>query len=55
MIAAALGLTLIPVAMIALQPDLGTAILITLAGATVVFLCGIGVAYIISAVGAALI
>ncbi len=55
MIAAALGLTLIPVAMIALQPDLGTAILITLTGATVVFLCGIGVAYIISAVGAALI
>ena len=55
MIAAALGLTLIPVAMIAMQPDLGTAILITLTGATVVFLCGIGVAYIISAVGAALI
>ncbi len=55
MIAAALGLTLIPVAMIALQPDLGTAILITLTGATVVFLCGIGLAYIISAVGAALI
>jgi rod shape determining protein RodA len=55
MIAAALGLTLIPVAMIALQPDLGTAILITLTGATVVFLCGIGVAYIIAAVGAALI
>jgi rod shape determining protein RodA len=55
MVAAALGLTLIPVAMIALQPDLGTAILITLTGATVVFLCGIGVAYIISAVGAALI
>jgi rod shape determining protein RodA len=55
MIAAALGLTLIPVAMIALQPDLGTAILMTLTGATVVFLCGIGVAYIISAVGAALI
>jgi rod shape determining protein RodA len=55
MITAALGLTLIPVAMIALQPDLGTAILITLTGATVVFLCGIGVAYIIAAVGAALI
>jgi len=55
MIAAALGLTLVPVAMIALQPDLGTAILITLTGATVVFLSGIGVAYIITAAAATLI
>ena len=55
MIAAALGLTLMPVAMIALQPDLGTAILIALTGATVVFLSGIGVAYIITAAAATLI
>jgi rod shape determining protein RodA len=55
MIAAALGLTLLPVAMIALQPDLGTAILIALTGATVVFLSGIGLAYIVTAVCATLI
>jgi len=55
MIVASLGLTFAPVALIALQPDLGTAILITLTGATVVFLAGIGVGYIISAVMAALI
>jgi rod shape determining protein RodA len=55
MIAAALGLTLLPVAMIAWQPDLGTAILITLTGATVIFLSGIGVAYIVTAIGATLI
>jgi rod shape determining protein RodA len=55
MIVAAIAITLAPVAMIALQPDLGTAILITLAGATVVFMSGIGIAYIIAAGGAALI
>ena len=55
MIAAALGITLAPVAMIALQPDLGTAILITLTGATLVFLAGIGIAYIIAAATAVLI
>jgi rod shape determining protein RodA len=55
MIVATLAITLAPVAMIALQPDLGTAILITLTGATVVFLSGIGVAYIIAAGGAVLI
>jgi rod shape determining protein RodA len=55
MIIATLAITLAPVAMIALQPDLGTAILITLTGATVVFLSGIGVAYIIAAGGAVLI
>jgi rod shape determining protein RodA len=37
-----------------LQPDLGTAILITLTGATVVFLAGIGIAYIILATTAVL-
>jgi len=44
-----LGITIIPVALIALQPDLGTAVLITLTGATVVFLAGIGFRYIIGA------
>jgi rod shape determining protein RodA len=44
-----LGITIIPVALIALQPDLGTAVLITLTGATVVFLAGIGIRYIIGA------
>ncbi len=48
-------LTLLPVAMIALQPDLGTAILIALAGAAVIFLAGIGIAYILSAIGLALV
>jgi rod shape determining protein RodA len=40
-----------PVGMIALQPDLGTAILIGLAGAAVIFLAGIGMRYIIAACG----
>lgn len=48
-----------PVAMIALQPDLGTAIMIALTGITVIFLAGISMAYIVAAVpigvGAALI
>ena len=46
-----------PVALVALQPDLGTSILIGLTGATVIFLAGIGLTYIFSAVaigGAAL-
>ena len=38
-----------PVGMIALQPDLGTAILIGLTGAAVIFLAGIGMRYIIAA------
>jgi rod shape determining protein RodA len=41
----------IPVGMIALQPDLGTAILIALTGATVIFLAGIGLRYIFTAAG----
>ncbi len=52
-----LVLIMLPVSMIALQPDLGTSILIALTGATVVFLAGIGLIYIFSAVavvGAAL-
>jgi rod shape determining protein RodA len=38
-----------PVGMIALQPDLGTAILIGLTGAAVIFLAGIGIRYIVAA------
>ncbi len=49
-ILATLVFMLVPVAMIGLQPDLGTAILIGLSGATVVFLSGIGVRYIFSAI-----
>jgi rod shape determining protein RodA len=37
-----------PVAMIGLQPDLGTAILIALAGAIVIFLAGIGIRVLIA-------
>jgi rod shape determining protein RodA len=55
MISATLALILVPVALIALQPDLGTAVLITLTGAAVLFLSGIGAGYIFSAVTAALI
>ena len=55
LIAVSLVLTFVPVTLIALQPDLGTAILIALTGAAVVFLAGIGALYIIGAVAAALI
>ena len=51
----ALVLTLVPVSLIAIQPDLGTAILIVLSGATVIFLAGIGIRYIFGAILAALI
>lgn len=44
-----LVLIVAPVAMIALQPDLGTAILIGLTGAAVIFLAGIGMRYIVAA------
>jgi rod shape determining protein RodA len=54
-ILACLALVLAPVAMIALQPDLGTAIMITASGAAVIFLAGIGARYIIGAIGAALV
>ena len=40
---------LIPVGMIAIQPDLGTAILIALSGAVVIFLAGLGWRYIVAA------
>ncbi len=42
-------LTGVPVAMIALQPDLGTAILIALTGITVIFLAGISLRFILAA------
>ncbi|MGI9343676.1 MAG: rod shape-determining protein RodA [Gammaproteobacteria bacterium] len=43
-------LILAPVGLIAVQPDLGTAILIVLSGCSVVFLAGIGARYIIGAI-----
>jgi rod shape determining protein RodA len=46
---------MVPVGMIAIQPDLGTSILIVLSGATVIFLAGIGARYMIGAISAALI
>jgi rod shape determining protein RodA len=46
----AISIIVLPVMMIALQPDLGTAILIALTGATVIFLAGLGMVYIFSAV-----
>ena len=55
MIIFALAITLVPVSLIAIQPDLGTAILIVLSGATVIFLAGIGVRYIIGAILTAMI
>ncbi len=55
MIAASLIIIFVPVGLIAVQPDLGTAILIVLSGATVIFLAGIGARYIIGAITTALI
>ena len=55
MILFALALTLVPVGLIVIQPDLGTAILIVLSGATVIFLAGLGVRYIVGAIVAGLI
>jgi rod shape determining protein RodA len=43
-----LALIAAPVAMIALQPDLGTSILIALSGFTVIFLAGIGIRFLIA-------
>jgi len=45
----------VPVGLIAIQPDLGTAIMIVLSGATVIFLAGIGARYIVGAITTALI
>ncbi len=48
-------LVLAPVGLIALQPDLGTAIMISLSGAAVIFLAGIGAGYIFGLIVAALV
>ena len=48
LVLAMLAIIMVPVAMIGLQPDLGTAILISLSGATVIFLAGINARYILS-------
>jgi rod shape determining protein RodA len=45
-----LAMILVPAAMIAIQPDLGTAIMITLTGLTVIFLAGIDLRYLLSAI-----
>ena len=50
-------LVLVPVALVIAQPDLGTAILIFIAGTLVIFLAGVGwklVAYVLAAAGAAI-
>jgi rod shape determining protein RodA len=44
------AMILLPAAMIAIQPDLGTAIMITLTGLIVVFLAGIDLRYVLSAI-----
>ena len=57
LIISTLILIAVPMVLVLLQPDLGTAILIGLTGATIVFLAGLGLIYIFSAiaiVGAAL-
>ena len=45
-----LAMILVPVAMIALQPDLGTAIMISLTGLIVIFLAGLDIRYVLSAI-----
>lgn len=52
-VALVLLITFLPAGMIAVQPDLGTAILIVLSGAVVVFLAGLGWRYILAAAGLA--
>ncbi|MAF83823.1 MAG: rod shape-determining protein RodA [Chromatiales bacterium] len=55
LIVVSLIIIFVPVGLIAVQPDLGTAILIVLSGATVIFLAGIGASYIVGAITTALI
>jgi rod shape determining protein RodA len=55
MIVVCLCLTMAPAALIGLQPDLGTAILIVLSGATVIFLAGISAIYIVGVIGVTLV
>jgi rod shape determining protein RodA len=47
MILLCLGLVIVPTGLIAIQPDLGTAILIVVTGSIAIFLAGLGVRYII--------
>ncbi len=49
LIIACLAIVLVPTLLIAVQPDLGTAVLIVLTGGTAIFLAGIGWRYIIGA------
>jgi rod shape determining protein RodA len=49
MFVACLVLVAVPTVLIAVQPDLGTAVLIVLSGATVIFLAGLGWRYIAAA------
>jgi len=55
LIVTCLALIMAPITLIALQPDLGTAIMIALSGAVVIFLAGIGVMYIAGAIGIVLV
>ncbi len=55
LIVISLIIIMVPVGLIAIQPDLGTAILIVLSGATVIFLAGIGARYIVGSIATALI
>jgi len=55
LIVTCLALILAPITLIALQPDLGTAIMIALSGAVVIFLAGIGMIYIAGAIGIVLV
>jgi rod shape determining protein RodA len=55
MIVTCLALILASITLIALQPDLGTAIMIALSGAVVIFLSGIGMMYIAGAIGIVLV
>jgi rod shape determining protein RodA len=50
----AVGVLLVPLLLVAIQPDLGTAILIGAGGAFVLFLAGIGVRYLVAALLAVL-
>jgi len=45
-----LAMILVPVAMIAIQPDLGTAIMISLTGLIVIFLAGLDIRYVLAAI-----
>jgi rod shape determining protein RodA len=55
LILACLTLIIVPTLMIAVQPDLGTSILIVLTGATAIFLGGLGWRYIAGAIAAAIV